>query len=80
MVFIHLKGKDISIRELAEKIAKIVEYTGEIKWDLDKPEGMPRKVLDISKIQSSGWRPKSTLTQGLNLLVQEYRQILESSH
>ena len=71
-------GKDISIRELAEKIAKIVEYTGEIKWDLDKPEGMPRKVLDISKIQSSGWRPKSTLTQGLNLLVQEYRQIFES--
>ncbi len=67
-------GRDISIRELAEKIAKIVEYTGEIKWDLDKPEGMPRKVLDISRIQSSGWSPKSTLTMGLDLLVQEYKQ------
>ena len=68
-------GKDISIRELAEKIAKIVEFTGEIKWDLDKPEGMPRKVLDISRIQSAGWSPKSTLTTGLNLLVQEYKQL-----
>ena len=68
-------GKDISIRELAEKIAKIVEYTGEIKWDLDKPEGMPRKVLDISRIQNSGWSPRNTLTMGLNLLVQEYQQI-----
>lgn len=73
-------GKDISIRELAEKIAKIVEYSGEIDWDLDKPEGMPRKVLDVSKIQNSGWRAKGTLTEGLNLLVQEYRHILKSNH
>ena len=71
-------GKDISIRELADKIAKIVEYTGEIKWDLDKPEGMPRKVLDISRIQNSGWSPRGTLAMGLNLLVQEYNQLSKS--
>ena len=72
-------GRDISIRELAEKIAKIVEYTGGINWDLDKPEGMPRKVLDINRIQSAGWSPKCSLTMGLNLLVQEYKQLSWSS-
>lgn len=71
-------GKDISICELAEKIAKIVEYKGGINWDLSKPEGMPRKVLDIAKIQRSGWSPRSTLTQGLNLLIHEYKQLSES--
>jgi GDP-L-fucose synthase len=72
-------GKDISIRDLAEKIALIVDYKGVLKWDLEKPEGMPRKVLDIGRIQRAGWSPKSTLDQGLNLLVNEYQQLAESN-
>ena len=73
-------GRDISIRELAKKIAAIVKYSGDINWDLAKPEGMPRKVLDTSRIQNSGWSPKSTLTFGLNLLVEEYKQLSKSMH
>ncbi len=73
-------GRDISIRELAEKIAAIVKYSGDINWDLAKPEGMPRKVLDTSRIQNSGWSPKSNLTFGLNLLVEEYKQLSKSMH
>ena len=70
-------GKDISILELAQKIAGIAGFQGEIQWDKSKPDGMPRKVLDISKITKTGWAPKTSLTTGLKMLVDEYKS---SSH
>ncbi len=59
-------GKDISIKELANKIAKIINYKGEILWDKSKPDGTPRKLLNIEKITKLGWRPKISLDEGIN--------------
>ena len=58
-------GQDITIRELAELIAEIVGFTGTLTWDADKPDGTPRKLLDISKIKSLGWSPTITLRDGI---------------
>jgi GDP-L-fucose synthase len=58
-------GSDLSIRKLAEKIAEIAGYRGKIDWDLSKPDGTPRKLLDASKTNALGWRPKIGLDQGL---------------
>lgn len=59
-------GKDISINELAIKIATIVGFHGEIKWNSGRPDGIPQKVLDISRISSLGWRPSITLDEGIS--------------
>ena len=58
-------GIDISISELAIKIARIVGYGGEIYWDTGRPDGTSQKVLDISRISSLGWSPKITLDEGI---------------
>jgi len=58
-------GKDISIRELAELIKQIVGFEGSIEWDSSRPDGTPRKLLDISRIQALGWEPKISLEAGL---------------
>ncbi len=58
-------GKDLSIRELAEKIAKIVGYHGKIECDATKPDGAPRKLLDSSRILAFGWQPKVDFDAGL---------------
>lgn len=58
-------GKDISVRELAKKIAEIVKFDGEIFWDKNMPDGTPRKVLDISRLKKLGWEPKIDLISGL---------------
>src|SRR5205807_2424656 len=50
-------GEDISIRELAELICDVVGFRGELKWDRSKPDGTPRKLLDVSKIKTLGWQP-----------------------
>ena len=50
-------GEDQSIREIAELVAKVVGYEGEIAWDTSKPDGMPRKLLDVSRLKAMGWRP-----------------------
>ncbi len=65
-------GKDISIKELAYLIAKKFDYQGEIKWDLSKPDGTPRKLLDISKLNSLGWSPKTNLSDGINLTIKSF--------
>src|SRR5436189_1989657 len=54
-------GKDISIGELAELICDVVGFRGELKWDRSKPDGTPRKLLDISKIKKLGWQPTISL-------------------
>ena len=58
-------GEDISIKALAELIKKITGFRGAIAWDTSKPDGMPRKLLDVGKIHSLGWRHKISLTEGI---------------
>lgn len=58
-------GVDVSIKELAELIAGVVGYKGRLEWDLTKPDGAPRKLLDSARIQSLGWAPKVRLAEGL---------------
>ena len=58
-------GVDISIRELAESVQQIVDYSGEIHWDSTKPDGTPRKLLDVSKITNLGWKHKIDFKSGL---------------
>ncbi len=58
-------GEDISIRELAELICDIVGFRGELTWDASKPDGTPRKLLDVSKLRALGWRPAITLRDGI---------------
>lgn len=60
-------GKDISIKELAEKIKGIVGYEGEITFDTSKPDGTPRKLVDVSKLHSLGWKAETSLDQGLKM-------------
>jgi len=58
-------GEDISIRELAELICDVVGFEGELAWDTTKPDGTPRKLLDITKIRALGWKPAITLREGI---------------
>lgn len=58
-------GQDCSINELAQTIASVVGYTGEIKWDVSKPDGTPRKLMDVSRLERLGWRSKINLQEGL---------------
>ena len=59
-------GEDLSIAELAKTIQKATGHQGEIVWDADKPDGTPRKLMDVSKIKSEGWQNKVNLTQGID--------------
>jgi len=58
-------GDDLPIRDLAETIANVIGYEGEIAWDTSKPDGMPRKLLDTSRINALGWQPKISLREGV---------------
>ncbi|WP_237168974.1 GDP-L-fucose synthase family protein [Prescottella equi] len=66
-------GKDSTIRELAEMVAQEVGYTGDIEWDTSKPDGTPRKLLDIAKLQETGWAPSISLHEGIASTVAWYR-------
>ena len=65
-------GADVSIKELAELIAGVVGYQGRLEWDLTKPDGAPRKLLDSARIQSLGWKPSAGLAAGLASTYQWY--------
>ena len=67
-------GKDLTIRQIAELVAKAVGYEGETRWDQTKPDGTPRKVLDISRIESMGWAPKVALEDGIRLAVADFKK------
>jgi GDP-L-fucose synthase len=58
-------GTDISIRELAELICDVIGFDGELAWDASKPDGTPRKLLDVSKLNNLGWRPTISLRDGI---------------
>jgi GDP-L-fucose synthase len=59
-------GQDVSIRELAELICEVVGFSGELEWDTSKPDGTPRKLLDVSKLTNLGWRPTIPLRDGIS--------------
>lgn len=58
-------GEDLSIRELAETIAGVVGFTGELKFDTDKPDGTPRKLMDVGRLNGLGWKAKTSLRDGI---------------
>ena len=65
-------GKELTIKELTEKVAQVVGYTGEIKWDTTKPNGTPRKLLDVSKAKSLGWEAQTSLDEGIRLAYEDF--------
>ena len=65
-------GKELTIRELTELVAKVVGYTGEIKWDPSKPDGTPRKLLDVSKLESLGYHYTTELEEGIRLTYEDF--------
>lgn len=66
-------GRDISIKELVAHIVDVVEYKGEISWDLSKPEGMKQRLLDTTKLKNLGWEPKTSLDEGLRLAYEYFK-------
>ena len=65
-------GKEISIKELTKLVANAVGYTGEILWDTSKPNGTPRKLLDVSKAKALGWKYKTELEEGIKLAYADF--------
>ena len=67
-------GEDLRISELANLIAKEAGFDGDIDWDTSKPDGTPRKLLDISRIRELGWSPRVTLQEGIEETVRWFRE------
>jgi len=71
--FINIgSGSDLTIRELAALVAKVVGYSGEVRWDPSKPDGTPRKLMDSSRLFALGWKPQIELEQGIALAYQDF--------
>ena len=66
-------GDDVTIAELAALVADVVGYSGEVEWDASKPDGTPRKLLDISRISALGWEPQIGLAEGIGSTYEMYR-------
>lgn len=66
-------GTDVSIKELSEMIASIVGFEGTIAWDSDKPDGTPRKLMDVGRIESFGWKHKIELRDGIASVYEDYK-------
>lgn len=69
-------GVDVTIKELAETVQKIVDFDGEIRWDVSKPDGTPRKLMDVSKLHQLGWKHHIELADGIHLAYQDFLQNL----
>ena len=67
-------GEDVTIKELAETIADVVGYKNDVKWLTDKPNGTPRKVLNVDKMKSLGWEPKIGLREGIESTYEWYKE------
>ena len=68
-------GKELTIKALTELVAKVVGYEGRIEWDTTRPNGTPRKLLDVSKATKLGWSYKTELEEGIRL---SYKDFLEN--
>jgi len=69
-------GTDVTIKELAETVSDVVGFTGEINWDTSKPNGTPRKLLNVDKIKALGWEPKIGLKEGIERTYRWYKNEL----
>ena len=69
-------GEDVTIRELAEIIGNVVGFSGDLMFDTSKPDGTPRKLLDVSKITNLGWKTKIGLGEGIRETYEWYRKTL----
>jgi GDP-L-fucose synthase len=65
-------GSDVSIAELASLVAESVGYSGTIEWDASKPDGTPRKLMDVTRLKNQGWEPRISLKEGLKLAYQDF--------
>jgi len=72
-------GKELTIRELAETVAEVVGYKGTIRWDASRPNGTPRKLLDVSKAIRLGWTYKTELKDGIRMAYEDFKQSLSTS-
>jgi len=72
-------GEDLTIRELAQLVAEATGYRGGIDTDASKPDGTPRKLMDVSRLKAMGWAPKIGLREGIERTVREYREQLEKA-
>ena len=72
-------GTDVSIRELAETIARVTGFTGELTWDASKPDGTPRKLLDVSRLTATGWQARIGLDEGIESTYRWYLEHLDSA-
>jgi GDP-L-fucose synthase len=66
-------GEDLEIRELAEMVKEIVGFAGELKWDTTKPDGTPRKLLDVSRLNDLGWKQRIGLREGIRKTYEWYQ-------
>jgi GDP-L-fucose synthase len=66
-------GKDVSIKELVAHIVDVIKYDGEINWDTSKPEGMKQRLLDTTKLEKLGWKPVTSIDQGLQLTYEYFK-------
>lgn len=73
-------GKELSIREVAEKIVKEIGFKGELRWDATKPDGTMRKLTDVTKLHSLGWHHKVEIDEGIHRLYEWYKQGICINH
>jgi GDP-L-fucose synthase len=71
-------GEDVTIRELAELISSVLEFEGQLVFDTTKPDGTPRKLLDVSRINALGWKARTSLAEGIRLAYESGREQLEA--
>lgn len=71
-------GSDVTIKEIAETIAKVVGFTGDTEWDTTKPDGTPQKLLDVSKLADAGWTAQIGLEEGMRTTVEWYREHVDT--
>ncbi len=71
-------GEDVSIRDLADRVRAASGFSGEIAWDREKPDGTPRKLLDVGRLKALGWRPSIGLAEGISRTSAWYRDQVES--
>jgi GDP-L-fucose synthase len=65
-------GTDVTIKELAETVKEIVGFEGNLNWDTTKPDGTPRKLMDVSRLHAQGWKHKIELKEGIALAYQDF--------
>ena len=65
-------GKELTIKELTEMVARVIGYEGRIEWDTSRPNGTPRKLLDVSKAAGLGWTYRTELEDGIRLAYQDF--------